>query len=267
MAAHTEKETLSDAFIQSLDDNIDTSEKLRLLRTQLIELEKNIKIKEDEKRINQLKLGEIISSIYIYTNYDNEHIGFAESTVTVTLKNYAVRRVYGNPECDEILMPDEYDDFRKMFREDDGSKTLEYTKITSPEWLKHTQWLETNTQIKNHAFKQIKGDGENAWIFTGDHHDPEWTSFINIDVYLYYRLITIADLKSDLIYDVHDGLGDCRVYIRYTEENRDKQLRECDKKGVIDENSEDYLEHGWINDIIILSTTPFENEAKKQRTD
>jgi hypothetical protein len=280
MAAHVEQELLSDEFIRSLKDNVNTNEKLSILKAQLIELEKEIKIKEDTERINQLKIGDIISSIYIYNEYDNEKIGFFETEVTVKLGCRSCRMRDGTPKCNEILMPNEHDDFFDWFNHKDNTKAeREYGKeMVAPEWLKYTKWMETFTQIKNEFNKRIDYE-KYEWLFAGDHHDPEWESFMNIPVYVYYRFITIGDLDPTVIYKIYDA-GGGQFYIRYTENNDVKKLRECDKKGFIEELTEeeieelgehyleeDYIKNGWLNNIVVMKTYPLEVGVKKQRTD
>lgn len=278
MAAHEEeKPALSPNLLTALKDEVNTMEKLRLLKSFIVEHEKDVKAYETTSEINNMGTLGIMSSIFVFSGYDNKKIGLHETKVTMKLRCSGVRRRDGTPKCDEILMPEDAKYFRQMFANDNSIEIRINTwKIRAPEWLDHTKWIEPFLVIKNHFARAACGS-KNEWTFTGDHHDPEWASYMSIHVFVYYRLFERHQLEQDVVYDVYDTNEEDRYYLRYEKVDDKERVFMCEKDGTdehlmaLDDNGAEYefdfLNPNILHQFIFMQIIPLKREEKKQRTD
>lgn len=278
MSAHEEeKPALSLNLLTALKDEITNMDNLKLLKSFIVEHEKDIKAYQTTSEINKLGTCGIMSSIFIFTGYDDKKIGLFETKVTMKLRCSGARRRDGTPKCDEILMPEDAKYFRQMFANDNSIEIrIDTWKIRAPEWLDHTKWIEPFPVIKNH-FARYACDSTNEWTFTGDHHDPEWSSYMSIRVFVYYRLFERHQLEPDVVYVVYDPDEEYQNYIRYEKTDEKERVFMCEKDGTdehfmaLDDNGVeyefDYLNPNILHTLIFMQIIPLKREEKKQRTD
>lgn len=243
-------------FLKQLRNNVISYDRLRVVKEELEEIEKEIDKKHHEEMIDNMVLGMVYFTVNDY-EYDKDKIVCSQEIITLKLVNRGVRCDDVNT-CNGFLMPDELQDYEDLFKKELKKHEMEFPY--APTWLKYARSLGDIQHIYDHYDTLIKKH-DKAWKSVGDWDDPEHEALLNITVKVYYPKLTTSDFSADHIFKIDDLETGEDYWITFID-NKDpekQQILHCDKSGhVFDEedlgtdNVNFLTERKDLNGIIVL---------------